>query len=326
MAMSFDGRGVATVGVTHDGKTFNSTVKLWDTKSGELVRALEEEKDSHLEIASSREYLAVAVNDRLNDPSQALREVRLFDAATLELRHKIDRTLVPEAKTWTALAFSADGRKLAAAGRDNAPFIKLFHLQKNRLVVSDAPPVHLPIEVKNVISLAMSPDGRLLAAGCDDSSLRLYSGVSAELRGTLSLGADEAPLGFRFMGIAFSADGRTLVSAGQNTDVLLWNVDERKPRQSLKGHQGSVSAIAISPDGERLASGSRSTNSGDRSEVLVWDLKSGELKQSLPDLELPVNELAFTPDGRTLAICAGAGREMGGRIATTGELRLVRLK
>src|SRR5262249_48750445 len=59
MALRPDGKVVATVGVTHDGKHFNSAVKLRDLRTGNLIRAFDELKNSHLEIAFSSEFLAV---------------------------------------------------------------------------------------------------------------------------------------------------------------------------------------------------------------------------------------------------------------------------
>lgn len=74
MAMSPDGEVLATVGVTHDGSTYNSTIKLWDARTGKLIRALDEEKDGHIEIAFSRNLLTIGVNGKLNDTIRLGRE------------------------------------------------------------------------------------------------------------------------------------------------------------------------------------------------------------------------------------------------------------
>ena len=104
---------VATVGVAYDNstKTYDSTVKLWDVRTGKLKQVLVEEKDSHQEIAFSRDLLAIAVNG-----DKRLREVRLLDAKTLKLKHQFDETHVPGIFTWGRLAFSPDGKRLAVAG------------------------------------------------------------------------------------------------------------------------------------------------------------------------------------------------------------------
>src|SRR5262249_186301 len=135
MAMSPDGKVVATVGVTHDGSTYNSTIKLWDARTGQRIRALEEEKGSQLEIAFSRDLLAIGVSATY---PRGPREVRLLDAKSLELKHKIDESRVPGVFSWSALAFSPDGKRLAAAGFAGGAFVKLWDVEKQEFIEGKA--------------------------------------------------------------------------------------------------------------------------------------------------------------------------------------------
>src|SRR5262245_28623795 len=169
MAMSPDGEAVATVGVTHDGSTYNSTVKLWDARTGKLKRALDEEKDSHLEIAFSRDFLAIGVNGILHETDpRGPREVRLLDAKTQELKHKIDGTLVPGVRSWSAIAFSLDGKRLALGGWDeNDAFVRLWDVEKKKLIEGKTVFEKLPDRWNTAHCLAFSPDGKMLAAVCD---------------------------------------------------------------------------------------------------------------------------------------------------------------
>jgi WD40 repeat protein len=70
--------------------------------------------------------------------------------------------------------------------------------------------------------------------------------------------------------VAFSSDGRTLATAGDDGSVILWDLTDRpKPRplgQPLTGHAGSVTSVALAPDGRMLAT------AGSDGTVPLWDL------------------------------------------------------
>jgi WD40 repeat protein len=122
------------------------------------------------------------------------------------------------------------------------------------------------------------------------------SGESPGEIATLKLGSRQA--GARL--VAFSPDGRLLATAGQNTDIRIWEVTPARRLHTLKGH--TASAITFSPDGKLLASATGSS-------VLLWDVQSGKQQGKL---EVQMDRgwtdqipcLAFRPDGKTLV---GAG-------------------
>ncbi len=332
LAWSSDGEVVATAGHTHDGPICNSTVKLWDARTGKLKRALDEEKDSLLHIAFSRDLLAIAVNGKLHETERGSREVRLLDANTLELRQKIDETLVPGILYWTALAFSPDGKKLALAGGARAgvmnspePFLKLWDVEKKRLIEIKADFERVPSNTNPPHCLAFSPDGKVLAAACHiGGKIYLFDSQTAEFTTVL----DHPELKSRehgLAGIAFSPDSKTLASiAVDDSTVVLWDLTHGKPRRTLKGHKGAVNAVAFSPDGKWIATGGRTAK--DDYEVFLWDAKTGEVKQAFPGLTEWVHVVTFSPDGKTLAVCAGhSGGENHDRKGT-GEIRLIRLQ
>lgn len=92
--------------------------------------------------------------------------------------------------------------------------------QNGRVTVignADAPPVSFQTHEKSILALACSPDGRTIATGCVDGSLRLWH------RHTGIKLAELVPSGPQVIGLAFSPDGRCLASCDHSGDVRLWS-------------------------------------------------------------------------------------------------------
>ncbi|MBG0831741.1 PD40 domain-containing protein [Planomonospora sp. ID67723] len=95
--------------------------------------------------------------------------------------------------------------------------------------------------------------------------------------------------------VLFTPDGRTLISAGRDRSVRLWDVRSGALLASLMGHDTWMKAAALSPDGRTLATG------GEDGVLVLWDVPGRARIAALPGHERQIREIAFSPDGRTLA-------------------------
>jgi hypothetical protein len=101
--------------------------------------------------------------------------------------------------------------------------------------------------------------------------------------------------------VAFAPDGRTAASAGEDRQVLVWDVPSGRLRTRLEGHTDEVTAVAFAADGRQLLSGAR-----DRT-VRLWDVASGREVRRFVGHTDAVRAVALTADG-SRAVSAGEDR------------------
>ena len=99
----------------------------------------------------------------------------------------------------------------------------------------------------------------------------------------------------RVNSVAFSPDGRTIVSGSDDETIRLWDANTGNHKQLLVEHTSDINDVAFSPNGRIIAGGSDDDN------VYLWNATTGKLLQTFEGHTRSVNSIAFNPNGDTLA-------------------------
>ncbi|SPO01196.1 uncharacterized protein DNG_03943 [Cephalotrichum gorgonifer] len=140
-----------------------------------------------------------------------------------------------------------------------------------------------------VESVAFSPDGRQIASGSFDRTIKVWDRKSGACTQTLK------GHGHWVHSVAFSPDGRQIASGSYDRTIKVWDCKSGACMQTLKGHGRPVLSVAFLPDGRQIASGSVDDT------IKVWDCESGACTQTLEGHSGTVHSVAFSPDGRQIA-------------------------
>lgn len=140
------------------------------------------------------------------------------------------------------------------------------------------------------LAVAFSGNGRLLASGSADRSVRLWDPEAGR-----ELAVLWPDVGW-VHGVALSPDGKRLAASGSRAGrVVTWDVATRRETGTLAGHRGAVVELAYSPDGTLLASASTDAT------ARLWDSSTGAELATLRGHTQAVWRVSFSPDGSLLA-------------------------
>ena len=190
----------------------------------------------------------------------------------------------------------------------------------------------LTAETTLINSIAINPDGKILASGSYCWSVKLWNIKTGKLLQTINYDYPINAVTFSpnrsilaiadsgnfirlwdvnssktiiklkahkglFTGInclAFSPDSRIIASGGGDKTVKLWDINTGSEIRTLKAHKKSVNSVVISPNGKFIASGSADKT------VIIWDLNTGKILTSF-NTNAKVNSVDFSPNGKIIA-------------------------
>ena len=190
----------------------------------------------------------------------------------------------------------------------------------------------LTAETTLINSIAINPDGKILASGSYCWSVKLWNIKTGKLLQTINYDYPINAVTFSpnksilaiadsgnfirlwdvnssktiiklkahkglFTGInclAFSPDSRIIASGGCDKTVKLWDINTGSEIRTLKAHKKSVNSVVISPNGKFIASGSADKT------VIIWDLNTGKILTSF-NTNAKVNSVDFSPNGKIIA-------------------------
>jgi RNA polymerase sigma factor (sigma-70 family) len=328
--------GLNALALSPDGPTLavagnDANVTLWDVTTGRLRNLLRRTAPAYIrpEHRYAHEWPALALAFSPDGKTLASgsmdQTVKLWDVTKGEEKAGLPETLFLEKATFQesvivySVAFSPDGKLLAAAGGFSAPAIDAtIHHPLPKAPDARRFQEYGAVRVRDlatrkvrtffrggtgrVTSVAFSPDGKTLAAGQQEGTIRLWDVATGRERACLRERAQSV------RAVAFSPDGRTLASVQEPPDdpVKLWDLASGRVRARLAGHAGPVFALAFSPDGTLATAGNvpsyvLQNPSHATGEVRLWDTVTGRPRGAPLTFRHEGSSVAFGGGGRILA-------------------------
>ncbi|KAF2202261.1 WD40 repeat-like protein [Delitschia confertaspora ATCC 74209] len=292
--------------------SYDQTVKIWDTSSGDCLQTLEGHSNIVYSVAFSHDSsrLASASEDQtvkiwdlsngnclqtLKGNGHSITSVAFSHDSTWLALASTDQT----AKIWglsgagclqtlkghsrlvTSVAFSHNSTRLASASWDQT--VKIWDLSSNSCLQT------LKGHGDYITSVTFSYDSTWVASGSYDKTVKIWDPSSGNCLQTLK------GHNYPATSVVFSHDSTWLASSSEDQTVKIWDPSNGDCLQTLKGHSDIVNSVVFSHDSLQLASASWDQT------VKIWDPRNGDCVQMFKGHSHPVNLVAFSYDATWLA-------------------------
>ena len=307
VVFSPDGRWLASAGD-------DWTIKLWNLPAGSLSRTLQGHQGDVRAVAFSPDSARVfsVAKDGTHVLWQVVNGAMVFQGGgnpegraaafspdgrrllagggndtgpgSVQLRNALTGALIEEYTGHTravrAVVFAPDSTRFASAGMDGVLAVRTLGAGGGLVASLDTG--------TEIHSLAWSPDGATILAGCDDRTARVYAAGDLRLVRVLAGHTDAV------RSAVYSPDGGTAATGSWDNRIKLWNPGTGEELRSLRNEE-RVRSVAFSPSGLVLASGDKS------GAVKLWDPAGVAPARSLTESLSAVAAAAFSPDGQVMA-------------------------
>ena len=292
---STTGRSVAnSVAFSPDGKLIvaggsDNAIHLWSIKGKHW-----KEIKGHFDEVNS---IAFSPDGRIIASGSDDRTITLRSVATGEcLRTMTEPSGEGYSYVVNSVAFSPDGTMIVSGSTGNT--VKVWDAATGECLKT------MRGHEDSVNSVAFSPDGTMIVSGSFDKTVKLWSltgksWLSSVVSGEYLKSMNEHAASVN--SVAFSPDGKMIVSGSSDNSVKLWDVATGECLQTLEGHEGQVNSVSFSPIDNLIVS------SDTDGTVRLWEVTKGECLKVLQEYSGFVGSVAFSPTGKTIAAIEGDG-------------------
>ncbi|CAE6503344.1 unnamed protein product [Rhizoctonia solani] len=273
---------VISIVFSHDGSRFISgswdkTIRIWDARSGKCILG---PLTGH---TASVNCLAVSSDDKMLISGSDDRTIRVWDVESGVL---LFNPITAHTNAVTSITLSPDDSWMVSGSSDCT--LRVWDTRTGEMLLGP-----LQHESQQPTSIAISPNGAFIAAGFREAAIHIWSATTGEVVSKMP----EISRGTRLL--EYSIDGTRMISYSYGSLHVFNAQSAAVALDALPGHTKPILSIDISPDGQRIVSGSEDKT------ICVWDPAAGTLTDGpLAGHTGGVHLVKYSPDGGRFLSCS----------------------